>query len=429
MNSGHHNSAEDDAAEPRKPFSLQSFSLRSLGRRGVMIVAPIAVAFGGVALFSTMMATAPKPEKKAEAVKPTAVQVATVELRPVKISVAVQGEVRSRVETRLAPQVSGRIVWVSPAFVEGGAFRQGETLVRLESADYELAVVRAQSQVAQAREALVREEAEAELARKDWEMLGQGAKASALTLREPQMAQASAALAAAQAQLRGAELDLARTRISAPFAGRVRARSANVGDVISPGATIADVFSTEAAEVRVPLTDDQLAHLGAPVGFTADTRRRGPVATIEANVGGRQGRWTGTLTRVDAAIDPRTRVVFGVIEVRDPFSPRLAAPLAPGLFVSATLEGSRQQDMLVTPRGALKKNEFVYVVRADDTIDIRRVTPVQTTAAEAVFQANLAAGERVVVSHLPSVRQGMAVTPVQRGAAAEAAVKVEQEPS
>jgi RND family efflux transporter MFP subunit len=309
--------------------------------------------------------------------------------------------------------VAGRIVWISPSYVEGGAFRAGETLLRIDSADYRLAVTRAQAQVAQAQEALQREEAEAELARQDWEELGQG-EPSPLVLREPQLAQARAALAAARAQLRSAELDLARTNISAPFAGRVRQRRANVGDYVAPGAPVTDVFSTEIMEVRVPLTDADLASLNAQLGFSGGADA--PVAHLSAPVAGQVRTWEGRLTRIDATVDPQTRLTYGVIEVRDPFSRTHASPLAPGIFVTARIDGARAENLVAAPRSALKRNEFVYVVDRNNTIDERRVRAAQTTATEVMFRAGLRAGERVVVSPLPSARDGMEVTPMARSA-------------
>jgi hypothetical protein len=122
--------------------------------------------------------------------------------------------------------------------------------------------------------------------------------------------------------------------------------------------------------------------------------------------------------RTEASVDARTRLVYGVVEVRDPFSARHSAPLAPGMFVSARLEGASSESLVAAPRSALKRNEFVYVVTADNTIDVRQVQPAQTTADEVLFREGVADGERVVVSVLTSPRQGMAVTPIDRAGAA-----------
>jgi multidrug efflux pump subunit AcrA (membrane-fusion protein) len=166
-------------------------------------------------------------------------------------------------------------------------------------------------------------------------------------------------------------------------------------------------------EVRVPLTDADLASLNAQLGFGA-SGNAAPAAELSALVGGQARRWQGRLTRVEAAVDPQTRLTYGVIEVREPFSSTQSAPLAPGLFVTASIAGSRNENLVAAPRSALKRNEYVYVVNRDNTIDVRTVRAAQTTAHEVLFRTGLADGERVVVSHLPSPRDGMRVTPLAR---------------
>jgi RND family efflux transporter MFP subunit len=382
-------------------------------RRWLVFAAPLVVIVGGIGLLALMIATGPKPKEKTDAPHPPAVQFAVAHARPTTISISVQGEARPRNEATLAAQVAGRVVWVSPAFVAGGSFREGDVLARIDAADYQLAVVRARAQVAQAEEGLTREEAEGELARQDWQALGRG-DPPPLAVREPQLAQARAQLAAAQAALRSAELDLNRASIRAPFTGRVRERRANVGDYVGPGTPVAVAFATETMEVRVPLTDADLASMRIPVGFTATAANPGPEAHVSSVTGGRIRTWEGRLVRTEASVDARTRLVYGVVEVRDPFNARNSAPLAPGMFVTARLEGSGRETLVAAPRSALKRNEYVYIVRPDNTVDIRQVRPAQTTADEVLFREGVADGERVVVSVLTSPRQGMAVTPIDR---------------
>jgi RND family efflux transporter MFP subunit len=399
---------ETQAADDDKPKGLWTRIKQVL-----IFAAPVVVIVGGIALMGLMIATAPKPEEKNAAPHPPAVQFAVAHARPTTISISVQGEARPHFEATLAAQVAGRIVWVSPKFAEGGAFAEGETLARVDPANYQLAVVRARSQVAQAEEGLARENAESELARQDWQALGRG-DPPPLAVREPQLAQARAQLAAAQAALSSAELDLARTNIRAPFTGRLRERRANVGDYVGPGSPVAVMFGTDTMEIRVPLTDTDLASMRLPLGFNATAANPGPTAHVTNVMGGRIMTWEGRLVRTEASIDPRTRLVYGTVEVRDPFSARQTAPLAPGMFVSARIEGAGRETLVAAPRSALKRNEFVYVVTADNTIDVREVRPAQTTADEVLFREGVADGERVVVSVLTSPRDGMAVTPINR---------------
>lgn len=408
--------ADANDAEPRAQGPMAWL------RRAAIIGAPILVLGGGVALFMVLQATGPKPEQNDEAPLPFAVQVTAAETRNTAIAINVQGEVRPRTQSTLAAQVSGRVVWVNPSFVDGGAFRQGDTLLRLDSADAELAVVRARAQVAQAQEGLSREEAESDLARQDWEELGQGTP-SPLVLREPQLAQARAALAAAEAQMRAAELELSRTRIAAPFTGRVMQRRATVGDYVGPGVGVATLFATDIMEVRVPLTDGELAAMNIPIGYTAPNPANAPLAHLSAVSSGQRQTWEGRLVRTEASVEAQTRLVYGIIEVRDPFGTRNPAPLAPGLFVAAELDSPAAHSLVAVPRSALKRNGFIYVVGPENQISIRPVRPTNTTATHVYFEDGLAVGERVVISALPSPREGMSVTPMsasQAGAPAAA---------
>jgi RND family efflux transporter MFP subunit len=421
MNKMDLNAMSQQAPDDEKPQGIWARIKKVL-----IFAAPLVVIVGGGALLALMIATGPKAKEKTEPPHPPAVQFAVAHSRPTTISIHVQGEARPRIEATLAAQVAGRLVWASPAFVDGGAFREGEVLARVDAADYELAVVRSRAQVAQAEEALAREEAEGELARQDWAALGRG-DPPPLAVREPQLAQARAQLAASQAALRSAELDLSRASIRAPFTGRIRERRANVGDYVGPASPVAVMFATDAMEIRVPLTDADLTAMRLPVGFTASSAHPGPAAHVTSVTGGRIRAWEGRLVRTEASVDARTRLVYGVVEVRDPFNAQHSAPLAPGMFVSARLEGSNRETLVAAPRSALKRNEFVYVVTADNRIDIRQVRAAQTTADEVLFREGVADGERVVVSVLTSPRQGMAVTPIDRAGESTAAPAAQQQ--
>lgn len=405
-------SATETAAPARRP---------SLLRRLLVGAAPILIILavgGGIA---TLVATQPQPEKKKEEPRAPAVQVALAEAVVSRLTVTTQGAARPRTEIDLSSEVGGRLVWTSPALLEGGAFGAGEALARVAPADYELALARARSEIAAAQARLTRETAEAELAREDWAELGGGRPASPLTLRQPQVAEARASLAAAQAQAAQAQRDLARTTVRAPFAGRTLAQSADIGQQIAPGGPIAKVFSTSVMEVRVPLTDADLAALELPLGYRGGAA--GPKAELTADIAGQTRRWTGTLARVEAALDERTRLAFAIIEVPDPFGSRWSAPLAPGVFVTARIDSPRSESFVRTPRNALRKESEVLVVRADDTVEIRNALPARSAADGVYFRAGIRPGERVIVSALATPKPGLKVQVMNRPGGARPAPK------
>ena len=369
------------------------------------VVAVIVLVVGG------LQATQQEPERAEVVARPTAVFVTEAEPAPIQLLVRTQGEVSPLTEIDLVAQVSGRITYVNPNFVNGGFFEAGETLIQLEDADYRLAVTRASALVAQRRQQLIREEAEAELAREEWEALGDG-EASALTLREPQMAEAQAQLAAAQASLAEARLNLSRTRISAPFDGRVRMKSADLGQFVGPGARVGRVFSTDRVEIRLPLTHSELATLGMPLAFQSSDYQEGPAVQLSALVAGETRYWQGFVVRTDSAIDPQTRTLSAIIEVDDPYgaaATSAGAPLAVGLFVNADIAGRSIDYAYALPRSALRGANEVFVAELDGTLSVREVSVVDSNAERVIITAGVNAGDRVIVSPLRGAANGMLI--------------------
>jgi RND family efflux transporter MFP subunit len=377
------------------------------------LVARIVVIVIVIAAFAlvvrAIMVTGPQPERSNPTPRPIAVFVEEAQRETIALTVRSQGQARPRTQINLVPQVSGRITYVNPDFIEGGFFEAGETLVRIEDADYRLAVTRAEAQVAQATQALAREQAESDLARSEWEELGEG-EASSLTLREPQLAEARAQLAAARATLQDARLDLQRTRVSAPFTGRVRSKAADLGQFVNAGTPLGEVFSTDTVLVRLPLTDFELGILGIPVAYSAGDEPGIPV-TLNATLAGQAQTWMGRITRTDSAIDPQTRVLYAIAEVDDPYGAAAegGAPLAVGLFVNAEIEGREVENAYILPRAALRGEDSVYVAEPGGRLSIRTVDVVTSSTERLVVSSGVSAGDMVVVSPVRGASDGMRI--------------------
>ncbi len=373
----------------------------------IVVIVIVIVAFALVVM--AIMGTGPQPERSNPTPRPIAVFVEEAQRETIALTVTSQGQARPRTQISLVPQVSGRITFVNPDFIEGGFFEAGETLVRIEDADYRLAVTRAEAQVAQATQALAREQAESDLARSEWEELGEG-EASSLTLREPQLAEARAQLAAARATLQDARLDLQRTRVSAPFTGRVRSKAADLGQFVNAGTPLGEVFSTDMVLVRLPLTDFELGILGIPVAYSAGDEPGIPV-TLNATLAGQAQTWMGRITRTDSAIDPQTRVLYAIAEVDDPYGAAAegGAPLAVGLFVNAEIEGREVENAYILPRAALRGEDSVYVAEPGGRLSIRTVDVVTSSTERLVVSSGVSAGDMVVVSPVRGASDGMRI--------------------
>jgi len=268
--------------------------------------------------------------------------------------------------------------------------------------------VQAKANVAQARSRYASETAEANIARKNWEELGEG-EGSALALREPQMAEAAALLASAKAAFREAQLQLQRTAIRAPFKGRVRSKLVDIGEYVSPGISLGEVFSTNVMRIVLPLTDFELGQLGLQIGFAQSKAKAGPPVKLTALVAGQPRLWHGRIVRIDSGYDRQTRVVFAYAEVMDPYGADHDAPLASGLFVTAEIEGAEIHNGIVVPRTALRGEDEVYIARNDNTLEIRKVVVASSDRTQAILIDNIQAGERVITSPVRGAAEGIEI--------------------
>ncbi len=347
-----------------------------------------------------------KPKEKKRNFNTLAVIADYAKAEDVQLKVHTQGEARPQIEIDLVPEVGGKIVFVSPNFIEGGIFKKGEVLLRIQDADFKVAVIRAEANVAQAEQVLVREKAEGEIARKDYEELGRG-EPSDLALRLPQQAQAQASLQAAMAELESAKLNLSRTEVRAPFSGRVRTKSSDLGQFVNPGSPLGRIFATGVVEVRLPLSDAQLSKLDLPLAYVAKNRSDAPKVDLSCIVAGKIHHWEGHIMRTDATYDTASRALFAIVEVADPYgngASKDGVPLAPGLFVDADIDGKSFDNVITIPRDGLRPQDEVYIVDDKGQAEIRDVSVLDATSERAVLTSGVAAGELVVLSPMERSR-------------------------
>ena len=372
------------------------------------IVAPLAIIGLAIGGFVLLDVAKPEPDKKVEPPRPLSVYVESAEQADVALQVTTGGEVRSRTDVNLVSQIAGRIISVSSEFTEGGKVSPGVTLVKIEDTDYQLALSQAQARVAEAEVGVQEAEASADVARKQ---LRDAKNASPLALKKPQVAQAQARLKAAQAELAQAELDLSRTEITLPFEGRISEKMVDVGQYVGPGTFLGKAFATDVVQIRLPLTDSQLASLGLPIGYVAEQRT--PIRVeLSAVVAGKEQHWQGELVRLDASIDTETRTLFGQVEVIGPYDSNVSEngmPLAVGLYVNAEIFGREIQNATVIPREALRAGDTVFVINEDQRLEIREVVVAHSSESEAIIESGIKPTDRVIVSSIRNPIPGMSL--------------------
>ncbi len=376
----------------------------------VKISLPLALVAVGVLGMRHLAENRPPPKKVARVDRGPLVDAMTARAERRRVRIRATGSVQPCRELTLTPQVGGRVVRVSPNLVAGGFFREGEELLAIEAADYELSAARARAALVQARYELVRTESQAGVAREDWERLGlDGPPPNPLVLYEPQLENARAGVAAAEAALRRAELDLERTVIRAPLNGLVRTERVEEGQVVRAGEAVATVVGTDAAEVIVPLAARDLAWLRVP---RQGNGRKGSRAVVRLDAGGAPAEWVGRVVRVLGEVDPRGRMTRVVVEVPDPCgleSGRTGPVLELGAFVDVVLDGPELRGVVVLPRRAVRDDDTVWTVSDDGRLEIRQIEIVRRQGDEVFVRSGVPAGSRVVVSALAGAVAGQRV--------------------
>ncbi len=375
------------------------------------VLLPLVLLVVGMVATVVVIRSAPEIETEPPVRLAPLVEVMAAATTVLDLEVESQGEVQPRTQADLISEVAGRVVWVAPSFEDGGFFSGGDLLLRLDGRDYEVFLASAEAQLAQARVRLVREQAEAEVALEEWQDLGEG-EAGPLVLREPQLAEARANVQAAEATVAKARLDLERTEIRAPFDGRLREKRADVGQFVNRGAPLAQIYSVDFAEIRLPVSSDDLAFLDLPLNGRADDRDWPPVR-IEADFAGRLRKWEGRLVRAEGEIDFNSRMVYLVARVEDPYGTRRrrdegAMPLAVGMFVHAYIRGRTVEDVVVVPRSAMRSDDTLAIEEAS-RLRLRQVEVLRRGEDHVVIGSGVTAGEHVCVSPLDGFVEGMEV--------------------
>lgn len=365
--------------------------------RFLLIVGLLAGAVGITAGLGKMK---PPPEKKDVATVDTLVEVMPLVAETVNFTVDTQGTVMPRTETVLSAEVSGAIVGLSPKFVAGGVFDANDVLLSIDPTNYQVAV----------------DQAEALLKQRQIEFDGAEKLRSQGYRAESEYASAAAALASARAELVRARRNLERTEIRLPYAGIVRSKEADIGQYVNVGSRVGVTFSTEFAEVRLPLTDQDLAFLDLPdtASVAISGEGGGPLVTLSASQRGEPEHWKAQIVRTEGVIDPTTRVTYAVARISDPYRRRAndagsATPLPIGTFVSARIQGTTASNVLRIPRSALRGNGQLVVVNEENRLEIRDVDIIRSDNRFAYVRDGVVPGEQISLTVIENPVNGMRV--------------------
>lgn len=372
--------------------------MKPVYRRWILIPALIIVPIIAASFLATLK---PEPPKKDEPRLDMLVDVLTLERAADTFSIRSQGTVRPRTQTLLSAEVSGAIVEISPKFIAGGVFGKGEVLLRIDPTNYRVAVDKAEALVAQRQ---IEYDGAAKLK-------SQGYRA------EAELASAAAALASAKAELVSARRNLERTYIRLPYEGMVLSKDADLGQSVTPGTRLGMTFATDVAEIRLPLTDQDLAFIELPaaVEVAGTGEATGLAVTLSATQRGQLEEWEARIVRSEGVVDERSRVTYAVARVEDPY--RLhsqGVPLPIGTFVAASIEGRSPAETIRVPRAALRGSDELVFITDDNRIQLRRVQILRTDSEFAYVSGGAKVGERISVTAIEAPINGMSVRTTDR---------------
>ena len=320
-----------------------------------------------------------------------------------------QGTALPRTTILLISEVSGKVVSVSDKFNAGKFFQKNDLLLEIDPRDYELSLAQARLKVAQADLRLQMEEKEATVSRKEWKLLNQG-EPTGLQAREPQLAEARAALDAAKATEESAQRNLDRCRIRAPFDGMVSKANVRPGQFVSAGIQLGEIFATDVSEVRLPLSTSDLSFINLPKPNELLNIDKAPKVILVNKVGEESQEWIGSIVRSEENVDPINRMVYVVAKVDDPYNLKNnnKVPLRRGTFLKATINGRTAKKIIAIPRTALRGKGRVWIAE-DGKLIYRKVKPVYLDENLAIISEGIDSNEQIIVSLLAGVIDGMGI--------------------
>jgi RND family efflux transporter MFP subunit len=369
------------------------------------VLFPLVVLVAGFGVAALLLVTGPKVEQRSPKILPPLVRTILVSPDTVQLSVSTYGTVEPRTESDLVPEVSGRVIEISPSLVSGGFFNRGDVLLSIDPLDYEVALT-------QARAGIARAESDLANARKNHERQldlsrTQATSASQRDETLNRMRIATATLNESRARLVRAQRDMDRTRIIAPYDGRVRSERVDIGQFVNRGAAVATIYAVDFAEVRLPIHDEELAYLDLPLLSSNDQPLSPIPVTLSAQFAGALHEWQGTVVRTEGELDPQTRMVNVIARVPSPYKKQ--PPLSVGLFVDAKITGTLADSIVVLPRSALRGSNHVYIVGSDGRLKFREVDVLRLNNEQVFVKSGIARNERVCISPLESALDGMSV--------------------
>jgi len=377
------------------------------GKRVLTIVLSLAVVAGSYFMARWLIRTAPRPALREPAERSYLVRTAPLSPGRERTEIFASGTVVPALRVELKPRVAGRVIRVSPEFRPGGAFAEGEEILSLDPEDYQLALAERQADLVRAEAEYRIELGRQDIARHEWELLGPGEEGEQLdgelALRIPQLNQAEAALEAARAAVRRAELNLERTSVRAPFNAVVISQTVDPGAEVATSTVLGVLAGSDLYWVRLTLPAEELDWFEAGEGD-----RGAPVLLRPAGSGEREATWRGRVIEKEAALVEEGRLARVLVAVP---RPREGRPLLIGMYLAAVIEGREVDGVFSIPRIALRDDNRVWLKNAAGRLEIREIEVIRSGPDRVLAGEGLAGDEELVISDLAAPVPGILLRP------------------
>jgi RND family efflux transporter MFP subunit len=311
------------------------------------------------------------------------------------------GSVVPEKSVELKTSVSGKIVFVSKNYYPGGIVKKGETIAKIEQADYIYQIQKLKAQAAQAEADLSLEIGKQESAKKElkfYETSGMDKiEDKTLALRKPQLKSAQAKLDSAKAELSKAELDLSRTLIKAPFDALITETYIEEGSYISAHEKIALLYGTSKYRISGFIPHDKIKKI-----VKADNNK----ALVKVYSQTSDLFRTGYLKSITGKVTQNSRMIEIIAEVKDPLgldSDKI--PLMAGDYVSFEIMGSFMKNVFEIPREYIH-DENIWIFN-NSKLEIRPVNIIWKDNKNVFVETGLKQGEKIVTSSITIPVNGM----------------------
>jgi len=319
-------------------------------KKTIKIIFPLLVVIITFLLVNTIMNNPPKAKRSKTKVE----HILTVETQKIlkkdfTVLIDSYGLSKASLQTTLLSQVSGKINYVNKNFINGAYFKKGALLLKVDDLEYKADVKIAQAEEILAKQALLEEEAKGKIAQENWEKYNANVKPSALVLRTPQLKAAQATLEAANAKLIKAKIALQRTKIRAPYEGRIIQADVNIADVVSSNTQLAIIYSTKNIEVRLPISNKNLRLMDT--GFALKEKS---LITLKASL--TQKEYQAKIITREAKIDSTSKQAYLLARIFNEKEDLLLSQ-----YLEAKIPGNTIKNAIIIPNASIYQGKYVYI--------------------------------------------------------------------